>query len=137
MGRNFENQNCDNVPTVSWGGSAGLKWENGGEDRHETLLGAFTVVGLGDGAVLVVGVGSGLGEGISIILSFNLLGLRELWLKRNKELILIHGLVFVSSNGGDRRGRGKICLETAIRFWLWVSSNYSLVIINSLLYISK
>ena len=54
--------NCRNVPTVQWGG-ANIQLESGREVRLGALLGAFTVFRLGDGAVPVVGVGSGFGYG--------------------------------------------------------------------------
>jgi hypothetical protein len=63
------------------------------------LLGAFPVDGLGNGAVIVIRVGSGLGDGgISINISLSLLGLRKLPWSRGVGFI---GVVMSSSDGGE------------------------------------
>ncbi len=84
--------------------SEDISWEIGAEDGIELLLNAFPGVGLGDGAVLVVGVDSGLGDGGNSITE----GLRSLavWedgFERNEELIFVHGFISVGSNGGENR----------------------------------
>ncbi len=40
-----------------------ISGESGGKNRLEALLGAFTVLGVGDEVVLVIWVASGLGDG--------------------------------------------------------------------------
>ena len=67
-------------------------------------MNAFPGFGLGDGAVLVVGVDSGLGDGEnSITASLRSLSVWEDGFEKNEELIFVHGFISVGSNGGENR----------------------------------
>ena len=68
--------------------------------RLRALLGTFPVVGLGDGAVLVVGVGSGLGDGgISVTVGLRWESGKEGGLEPHEELSIF---VVMSSSKGPR-----------------------------------
>ena len=77
------------------------------------MLGAFSVVGIGDRAVLVVRMGSGLGDaGISVNVGYRSLGRLEAGFEREEEPIFVHGFISIGSNGGDRLGGGVVHLGT-------------------------
>ena len=65
------------------------------------IAGRLSIIGLGDGADLVVGIDSGLGDdGISITSSFGHLGRWEGSFKVHEELIFVNGLVSVGGDDG-------------------------------------
>ena len=77
------------------------------------MLGAFPVVGLRDGAVLVVGVGCCLGSAsISIATRFRGLSRIEGGIKVKEEFFFFHGFVHVGVGSSDRSGGGKNHFET-------------------------
>ena len=82
-----------------------IRWDSGGENRLDALLGIFPVLGLRDGAVLVVGVASGLLEGgISETAGLRWKSEGEGVFKVHEEFIFIHGLLSVGGNGGKEGG---------------------------------
>ena len=65
------------------------------------MLGAFTIDGIKDGAVLVVRMASGLDDGgISVTAGLRLLSRVVSRFEVHWEFVFVHGLVFVSSYGG-------------------------------------
>ena len=76
------------------------------QNKLEAFLGAFPFVG--DGAVLVVAMDSGLGDGVISVTS----GLRwksggEGGLEVDEEVIFFHGLVFFNNTNGGNSGVGE------------------------------
>ena len=81
------------------------------------MLSAFPVLGLRDGAVLVIGVSCcHVNTSISITTRFRGKSRIELRIKVKEEFIFVHGFLHVGVGSSDRSGCGKYRFETGKEF---------------------